>query len=37
MQETVRSSARMYAQKYVLPRIDEIEKAEKYPEDLCFR
>ncbi len=34
MQEAVRSSARTYAQKYVLPRAEEIEQAESYPEDL---
>jgi alkylation response protein AidB-like acyl-CoA dehydrogenase len=33
-QEVVRSTAREFAQKYVLPRVEEIEKAESFPEDL---
>jgi alkylation response protein AidB-like acyl-CoA dehydrogenase len=33
-QKIIRDTAREYAQKYVLPRVDEIEKADQYPEDL---
>ena len=34
LQETIRASAREYAHTYLRPRIDEIEHAEKFPQDL---
>ena len=34
MQRDIRDVAREYAEKYVAPRVDEIEKADKFPEDL---
>ena len=34
LQETIRSSAVDFAQNYLKPRVEEIETAEQFPEDL---